>query len=265
MMLSWRSRGEGFSEFTYGFALTNELVNVGNPPILSAPIFPSLIAEGRAGGYDVMLDRPGKPIFIQFKLSRLIRGRRAMEFQRREFWTPFYRMAFRARARSWQHELLVDLESQNGGGVFYIAPAFHLLSQLNAHYERRQIVMNSRRVRPSEANIPDDQREHWLSFQRASGGDVFLHSEEGGRVELDERPFADVIAEQLRSIDRRRPLVEVLQSVSAWFREMEMPQLGRMPIERSDATPAVLIHVAETSQLALGCTVFFLQERERRA
>ena len=262
-MIGWRLAQEGFSEFTYGFALTNELISV--TPALSVPIFPSLIEEGRGAGYDVRLDLPGKPLFIQFKLSRLMRGRRAIEFQNREFYAPFYRMSFRARARSRQHELLQTLEQQNSEGVYYVAPAFHMLAQLNNYFERRQVAVNSRRVRPSEVPLPDDRTEHWLSFQRASGGDVFLHSEEGEKVELDERPFPEVLTEQIKLVDRRTPLIEVLQSVSSWFHEMEMPQARIASAEPADEGHSVLMRLTEAAQLALGCTLYILQERERRA
>lgn len=59
-----------FSEFTYGFALVNELVS-NKPRTVNVPVFPSLIMEGQTGGgYDVYLDRPGRPMFLQFKLAR---------------------------------------------------------------------------------------------------------------------------------------------------------------------------------------------------
>lgn len=60
-----------------------------------------------------------------------------------------------------------------------------MLAQLNTHFELRTVALNSRRVMPSEVNVPDDRREHWLSFQRAQGGDVYIHSEEGEKVKLD--------------------------------------------------------------------------------
>jgi hypothetical protein len=48
------------SEFSYGFALTQELISAADPPVRAAPILPSLIKEGRtAGGYDAHLDIPG--------------------------------------------------------------------------------------------------------------------------------------------------------------------------------------------------------------
>jgi len=67
------------SEFSYGFALTHELIALAGEPLRAAPIFPSLIEEGRAGGgYDVHLDVPGFPLFLQFKRSDCMVRRSAM-------------------------------------------------------------------------------------------------------------------------------------------------------------------------------------------
>lgn len=58
------------SEFSYGYALTDELVHASGITITGAPVFPSLYSEGQAGGgWDVRIDRPGVPLFLQFKLS----------------------------------------------------------------------------------------------------------------------------------------------------------------------------------------------------
>jgi len=65
------------------------------------------------GGYDVALDRPGQPLFLQFKPSRHIRGWNAKEFQKPTLTRPCYRMYVRPRGRSQQHELLLELENQN--------------------------------------------------------------------------------------------------------------------------------------------------------
>ena len=66
------------SEFSYGFALTNELV--GWAPLAAAPIFPSLLEEGKAGGgYDVHLDAPGTPLYLQFKRSDCMKRKSAKE------------------------------------------------------------------------------------------------------------------------------------------------------------------------------------------
>ncbi|MBH8615229.1 hypothetical protein I4N56_033470 [Pseudomonas mohnii] len=54
------------SEFSYGYAVTNEVVNLLGTSIAAAPQFPTLYAEGQAGGgYDVKIVG-GIPIFLQF-------------------------------------------------------------------------------------------------------------------------------------------------------------------------------------------------------
>ena len=65
-----------FSEFSYGYCLTEDLI-VGQGTLLTAaPVFPSLVEEGQPGfGYDVRLNRPGTPLFLQFKLvHQMVRG-----------------------------------------------------------------------------------------------------------------------------------------------------------------------------------------------
>ncbi len=54
------------SEFSYGYALTSELVRLFGIKGVGAPVFPSLREEGNLG-YDVQI--PGLPLFLQFKLS----------------------------------------------------------------------------------------------------------------------------------------------------------------------------------------------------
>ena len=79
------------SEFSYGFAITSELVQAPGA-VTAAPVFPSLRAEGQpGGGWDVRLDRPGVPRFLQFKpCDQMTRGtcREALE----GFNVPCYRM-----------------------------------------------------------------------------------------------------------------------------------------------------------------------------
>ena len=122
------------SEFSYGFALTQELIKIADP-LRAAPIFPSLIEEGRAGGgYDVNLDIPGFPLFIQFKRSDCMKRRSAREAAPPfNLNPPFYRMKITERSRSAQHEMLLDLDDGTNE-VFYAAPLFHTVEELNAAY-----------------------------------------------------------------------------------------------------------------------------------
>lgn len=77
-----------FTEFSYGFALTQELIQSGGPYGYWTPYFPSFIKEGKSGeGYDVRIDR-GKFLYLQFKLSEymiggpLVPGRRTFKLRR---------------------------------------------------------------------------------------------------------------------------------------------------------------------------------------
>jgi hypothetical protein len=89
------------SEFSYGFALTNELV--GWLELSVAPIFPSLIEEGKiGGGYDVKLDRPGAPLYLQFKRSEYMvrswtKECRIVRDQRGQLNVPFFRFPVRSK------------------------------------------------------------------------------------------------------------------------------------------------------------------------
>lgn len=62
------------SEFSYGFAFTNELITVPGAYVVGALEVPSLQKEGKpGGGYDVKIPF-GSPLFLQFKLSHGLAG-----------------------------------------------------------------------------------------------------------------------------------------------------------------------------------------------
>lgn len=136
------------SEFSYGFALTNELV--GWSALRAAPVFPSLIEEGRTGGgYDVRLDRPGVPLFLQFKRAECMTKSNAREIQKgARLYTPFYRFSIMDAAISDQHRLLRQLD--NGvNEVYYAAPRFHKISEINAAWTTNSVASRSIFVSPN--------------------------------------------------------------------------------------------------------------------
>src|SRR5262245_45681687 len=139
-----------FSEFSYGYAVTEEMVASLKAVIIGAPIFPSLYEEGKkGGGYDLKIPLAGKPIFLQFKLSDYLKKRSAKEHQQGKLRVPYYRMHLRPLRHSDQHNLLLDLDT-SGETVFYIAPEFHLPEELNDHYLRKRVVQNSVAFRPRD-------------------------------------------------------------------------------------------------------------------
>lgn len=152
-----------FSEFSYGYAVTEELVTQQKALVLGAPTFPSLIEEGKAGGYDVKIPLIGSPIFLQFKLSDRLERSNAKEHQDGLMNVPYYRMHLRPTKHSDQHNLLMSLEA-SGETVLYIAPEFHLPMELNSHYLGRTVVANSAAFSPlSIGKLPTDG-PHYVVF-----------------------------------------------------------------------------------------------------
>jgi len=143
------------SEFSYGFALTNEIV--GWQQLDTAPIFPSLIQEGQAGGgYDLHLDYPGLPVFLQFKRSDCMKGGNAREYQLiQNLRRPYHRFEITDASTSEQHRMLIDLED-NTNIVLYAAPRFHTPEQFNQAWQHQTVSSRSIFVSPNEiGNLPN--------------------------------------------------------------------------------------------------------------
>ena len=140
-----------FSEFSYGYAVTEDIVR-SEGPLRAAPSFPSLRREGTQGGFDVKVDLPGLPLFLQFKLSDCMVRESAYEAGENILTTPFYRMHLRPQNRSRQHKLLLDLEA-TGNAVYYIAPAFHREEEFNQAYTNRSILTDSVMISPSHIGV----------------------------------------------------------------------------------------------------------------
>ncbi|MGG6242859.1 hypothetical protein ACQ4N7_30050 [Nodosilinea sp. AN01ver1] len=161
------------SEFSFGYAFTDEISRKLDGTLVEAPFFPSLIEEGELG-FDVGFNF-GIFLFIQFKLSDHMINRRAREAKAGIFTPPYYRFELRSRKYSKQHDSLLALES-HGYLVYYVAPVFHDVDDLNNYYVNRQVAENSVFVPPSQIGMINDFDEHHVSFQ-APNGDGYLLSE----------------------------------------------------------------------------------------
>jgi len=154
------------SEFSYGYAITEELIHWRGANVTAVPVFPSLYQEGQpGGGWDVMLDRAGIPLFLQFKLSDCMNRRSAYECQEGWLSPPFYRMHIRPARFSDQHEMLLDLENA-GNEVYYSAPAFHEPWELNQAYLSHDVKNRSIWIRPSWIGPLLDDWDHHVAFQQ---------------------------------------------------------------------------------------------------
>lgn len=150
-----------------------------NGPLAVAPAFLSQAEEGMAGrGYDVRIDlgQPAIPLFLQFKLSDYISRRRADQ-QEAPYWAgqKFFRVRLRTK-RPNQHQLLLDLEA-GGNQVYYVAPSFHLVSELNTYYSGRRVLAESAVVSPGALGPYPEGEPHHFSFRHARDGNGYKFSE----------------------------------------------------------------------------------------
>lgn len=202
------------SEFSYGYALTETLISAVPFPIRAAPIFPSLIDEGKpGGGYDVEIPFAGFPLFLQFKLSHKMVRDSAFEAQQGLMTTPFYRMHLRPTKHSQQHPMLLALEA-SGAAVFYAAPHFDTPAELNDAYVSGQVVQRSVFFRPSEIGALPDDRDHHVTFK--DGHPVYLCSDDPRMFREDgtsRGQFLDDLAEGYWRYERIHPKDE---SVRSW-------------------------------------------------
>ena len=255
------------SEFSYGYAITDELINWYGTSLTAAPVFPSLYREGQqGGGYDVMLQRPGLPLFLQFKLSDCMVRNSAQEVKDGIFTTPFYRMHIRPTRHSEQHQMLLDLEN-DGNEVYYSAPAFHTPGQLNDAYLTHHVGDRSLWLRPSLIGVLPDGRDHRVAFTIPGNRHFYSKARPlDSKGDFDEftrhiqgayRQRAELTLRKewlLESADRIRVIAEKRSDISTESkRDAEKVLRDRHPI-------AIIAFYAS---IFMDCQLFFVREKDK--
>jgi hypothetical protein len=167
---------------------------------------------------------------------------------------PVYRFYLMALGKSRQTSLMLKLEKKHDL-VFYVAPAFHKTSELNAHFTNSSVCNYSRSIRPSRIKKMPDKLEHFVSYRLA--GPCYRFSEE---PEVVEKEPAD-LASTLQSAEVKEvSAAYVLESLLGMLDRRFGAQISRLAeIEGSDRDPTVTAQfVARTF---FGCElVFFRRE-----
>jgi len=185
------------SEFSYGYALTEELVTGRLGQLTAAPVFPSLISEGRAGGgFDVKIPTRGLPMYLQFKLADYLSNRRAREWN--EWQTPYFRVHLHSRGKSDQHKLLIKLE-RKGNRVFYAAPCFHRLDQLNSAYLSNRVYDSTAFLSPLDIGPLQDDEEHYVAFIENSPSYLFCSKEPRRIKATNGKELFEILSNSLES------------------------------------------------------------------
>ncbi|WP_449045926.1 hypothetical protein [Paracoccus versutus] len=159
-----------FTEFSYGYAFTENLIRSSSTAPTGAPTFPNLIQEARLG-YDVRIDLPGLPLFFQFKLPELMvraTSKEISQFALPGLSAPFFRMPLMRRSRSDQHIHLIRLEAHFPASVFYTSPAFSSASSFNGAYSLAEVHARSAFFSPTDIGPLPDDANHTISYTTGS-------------------------------------------------------------------------------------------------
>ena len=156
----------GYSEFSYGYAFTENLIRWASATPSGAPLFPNLIQEGQLG-YDVHIDFPAYPLYLQYKLPDLMVRDTAVEISKyylQGLSVPFFRMHMMKSSLSRQHRLLIDLESRYPNSVYYATPSLQDIESFNAAYNSASIHFQSVLFSPKEIGPLPDDKTHTVSY-----------------------------------------------------------------------------------------------------
>ena len=269
-----------FSEFSYGYAVTEAIAEFFRPTLVAAPVLPSLIEEASLG-YDLKMTVKGVPFFVQFKTcEERVRGN-AKAAREGLLPVPHYVYLLRTSGKSCQHEHLLKLEKEYPGGVVYVAPAFVRADELDRCYLDRQIPDKSYCFAPLSIGPFHDRKPHHIAF-RETGKWVKMSRPTPGEESTTFRSFLDRIREQQRTVSLE-PLGTHLSHLDAVLREPVTPSRHRedqrrhfegREVERCDferrkrergefgqreggpASP--FAHLLSTLRIHIGCEMYFV-------
>lgn len=268
----------GYTEFSYGYAFTENLIRSSAAAPAGAPVFPNLVQEATLG-YDVHIDLPGKPQFFQFKLPEHMKRNNVFEFTSYvcpKLSAPFFRIALMRRDLSDQHKHLLDLETTYPDAVFYVAPHLSGTHQFNNSYNKAEVAKDSVYISPQDIGALPDDKVHTIAY-KANLNVAYFCSEPR---EIPAKSFSDVektissqLAETTVPISRTAAEVRkaVLEFATPAMRDaavgLEQRILARMTTMTVTATPdplvaqtaADILVAREVSRVSLGLDLVFAQ------
>jgi hypothetical protein len=236
-----------FSEFSYGFALTYEIAEAFHD-VLPVPRFPSQLEEGQeGGGFDVNIDVPGMPLFLQFKVSERMERASAKEWER--FGQQYYRFKLHARRHSDQHQMLLDLEAQ-GNLVYYAAPTFHRAENLNEAFRDRAVFNRTVFVRPMDLGPLPDDNEHCVAFLPGAHTGQMCSEPRTIRIAAEGKDFREDLQRQRERSKRRRINRDTLNSLASEMEEIAGIRLKFREARRAARTAVDLAPLARVAYLS---------------
>ena len=272
-----------YSEFSFGYAFTENLIRSSATGPSSAPRFPNLVEEGGLG-YDVEIDDGGVPVFFQYKLpERMVRptAREISDHGLDEegLPVPFFRMYLMKKVSSRQHDLLIELEKKHAGSVFYAAPFIVGRTAFDHAYAGASVHLQSALFSPGEiGSLPGGERHvvayhpdlswGWLCSEPVR---IAIHRMDSVNAERDrllkempKRRVADVAREVSESVLSLRP--GELDGLAGIVRDRVRQRGLRGALDGADAEEAAaavgeLLVARELARVGLGVEFVLAQPR----
>ncbi|WP_424940099.1 hypothetical protein [Aliiroseovarius sp. S253] len=278
----------GYTEFSFGYAFTENLVRASATRPSGAPVFPNLVQEAQLG-YDVRIDYPGVPVFFQFKLPELMVRDTAKEIatlRLRGLSTPFFRMPLMRRDQSDQHAHLIALERDFPGAVFYASPLLETNGDFNTAYCAGSVHQQTALFSPNDIGPLPDNKSHSVAY--TSGSILAWRCSEPKEVKLNtydnldltlsnrlterkDTDFEGSIQEVRRKIDRFLPssirqaedqlrgrILERRSALEERAEDVARPD----DVERVQHATTELLVVRELARIGLGVDLLMAQPRQ---
>lgn len=155
-----------YSEFSFGYAFTENFLRRHARTLRSAPVFPNLLQEAEVG-YDVRIDLPAAPLFFQFKLPELVtrKSRRGAQAKIKGLSIPYFVVEIMPLSRSHQHDILVDLERRMPGAVFYASPRQTCKACLDFCYIKGCVHRCAAWISPAQIGPLQDNGAHKIIYE----------------------------------------------------------------------------------------------------
>lgn len=157
----------GYTEFSFAYAFTENLIRSRAFAPTGAPVFPNLVQEAQLG-FDVRIDLPAAPVFFQYKLPELMTRNSAFEIvggQCPHLTTDFFRIALMRRDLSDQHKHLIEWEGRYPGLVFYATPCLPTCAAFNHAYVSCGVAQNAMLFSPAEIGPLPDDKVHTIAYR----------------------------------------------------------------------------------------------------
>lgn len=157
----------GYTEFSFGYAFTENLIRSSASAPTGAPVFPNLVQEAKVG-YDVRIDLPATPIFFQYKLPELMTRTKAFEIaggKCPKLTLDFFRITLMRRDFSQQHKRLIEWEGLYPGLVFYAAPCLRDCPTFNNAYTSASVARSSALFSPVAIGPLPDDKVHSIAYK----------------------------------------------------------------------------------------------------